>query len=37
MSVLGEGVQVVKVQAHTSWWDVLFGRITARDKGGGTT
>ena len=31
---VGEGIRVVKVKAHTSWWDVLFGRISARDRGG---
>ena len=34
MRDVGEGVRVVKVKAHTSWWDVLFGRISARDRGG---
>ena len=25
---------MVKVRAHTTWWDVLAGRITARDRAG---
>ena len=31
---IGEGVEVIKVKAHTSWWDVLAGRIAARDRAG---
>ena len=34
MDDIGEGVRVVKVAAHTSWWDVLWGKISARDRGG---
>ena len=34
MKEVGEGVRVVKVRAHTTWWDVIFGRISARDQGG---
>ena len=25
---------MVKAKAHTSWWDVLAGRIAARDRAG---
>ena len=31
---IGEGAEIVKVKAHTSWWDVLGGRITARNRAG---
>ena len=31
---IGGGVEIRKVRAHTSWWDVLSGRITARDRAG---
>ena len=34
MRDIGEGVEVVKVRAHTTWWDVIWGRITAKDQGG---
>ena len=30
----GQEVQVVKVKAHTSWWDVLEGRISHREHVG---
>ena len=31
---VGGGIEVVKVKAHTSWWEVLAGRISARDRAG---
>ncbi len=34
MEDIGEGAEVIKVVAHTSWWDVVWGRISARDGGG---
>ena len=34
MKDVGVGVKVVKVAAHTTWWDVLWGKISARNRGG---
>ena len=31
---IGGGVEVRKVKAHTFWWDVLAGKITARNRAG---
>ena len=34
MEDIGEGVTVTKVKAHSTWWEVLSGVITARNRGG---
>ena len=31
---IGGGVDIIKVKAHTTWWDVLAGKVTARNRAG---
>ena len=33
MGDIGEGIEAVRVPAHSTWWGVICGRTTARDKG----